>query len=249
MRASRIRSGQPPNPRRGEGSSGVPTIYNAMVAPLWTDRSQGRRLVPRRSRRRPTGLRPSSRRLDRQLADPVSRSVAALPDRRSRRLGKATAEPTEAAGRADQRAAARRQPRSPNRARQRDRSRRTRADIHPANKQEVGRRLALAAKKLAYPAARARRADAGRSGARLGTAFVVELHQTAADLMSGRPCHCGRAMRFGAGTCRYAIARVTGNTVSRSRPTASRWREVRYAWIGLPDRQPLRPGHAAGACF
>ena len=75
IRASTTRSASRPC-RRGAGSSGVSTIYNAMVAPLGPLRPQGRRLVPGRSRRRPAGLRPAPRRVDGELAHAVPRSAS-----------------------------------------------------------------------------------------------------------------------------------------------------------------------------
>jgi sialate O-acetylesterase len=103
-------------------------------------------------------------------------------------------------------------------------------DIHPANKQEVGRRLALAARTLAYQ---------GRtvgplpvSALQSGNNVVVRFTKPLQVLSSSRPIGvelCGSA----SGSCRYADARVDGNSViiaSDAQPAT----RVRYAWADYP---------------
>jgi sialate O-acetylesterase len=122
-----------------------------------------------------------------------------------------------------------------------------RLDIHPADKQEVGRRLARAARVLAYGGketagprvVRARRTSEG---------IVVEFAGVTGSLRSWSGAHplgfelCGPA----AGSCRYAETVAAGTTVTLAddgRPAT----RVRYAWsdspvVNLYDETPLPPG-------
>jgi sialate O-acetylesterase len=122
-----------------------------------------------------------------------------------------------------------------------------RLDIHPADKQEVGRRLARAARALAHGAKetagprvlRARRTPGG---------IVVEFAGVTGSLRSWSGFHplgfelCGPA----AGSCRYAEATARGTAVTLAddgRPAT----RVRYAWsdspvVNLYDETPLPPG-------
>jgi len=104
-------------------------------------------------------------------------------------------------------------------------------DIHPANKQEVGRRLALAAQKIAYR-------DGGTVGplpisaTRQGNSIVVAFTKPL-QVLSGANADAFELCGPSAGSCRYADARVSGSSVtiaSDGQPVS----RVRYAWADYP---------------
>jgi sialate O-acetylesterase len=104
-------------------------------------------------------------------------------------------------------------------------------DIHPSDKQEIGRRLALAARNLVYR-------DGGTVGplpvsaTRAGNNVVVKFTKPLQALSGARPIGvelCGSAR----GSCRYADARVNGDTVEIAGDGQPVTR-VRYAWADYP---------------
>ena len=103
-----------------------------------------------------------------------------------------------------------------------------RSDIHPPNKQEVGRRLALAAKARVYDDPAGKIAPMPVAARRSPPGVQVDFSATLQTLSGDRPLGfelCGESQA----TCRYADARVFGNSVllaDDGRPS----KRVRYAW-------------------
>jgi sialate O-acetylesterase len=222
--------GQPEVPP-WDGSSGVSTIYNAMVAPLgpiglkgiaWY---QGEADVGQVGYDRRLAARMGNWRT--QFRDPdLQFLIVGLAG-----FGKRVSAPTESGWAAlinEQRLATQREPHSalvsaidlgePN-------------DIHPANKQEVGRRLALAAHTKVYH-------DAIAVGplpivAKASGNSVVVSFDKPLQALSGRSAIgfelCGAAP----GSCRYADARVDGDRVVLAADGEPVTR-VRYAWADYP---------------
>ena len=221
---------QPPVPPLA-GSSGVSTIYNAMVAPLgrlpvtgvaWY---QGEADVGASGyARRLTGFMADWRR---QLAKPdLPFLIVGLAG-----FGKPVAVPSESGWAAvinDQRLAVEADSRAALISAIDLGSWR---DIHPSDKQEVGQRLALAAQSLAY-------GGGGKIGTlpvratRSGNAIEVTFSKPLQALSNNRPIGfelCGPAQD----SCRFADAQIKDNRVeiaSDGRPAT----RVRYAWADYP---------------
>ena len=107
-----------------------------------------------------------------------------------------------------------------------------RNDIHPANKQDVGKRLALAARSLAYGDQAAYPSPLPTRVKQTARGYLVSFTRPLQALSGPRPLGfelCGATQA----SCRYAEARIEGNTVlvtNDGRPAT----RVRYAWSDYP---------------
>jgi sialate O-acetylesterase len=124
-----------------------------------------------------------------------------------------------------------------------------RYDIHPANKQELGRRLARAARKVVYGESIAPSGPA-IAGARLqGETVTLTFKDVAGELVtysSDQPIGfelCGEKP----GSCRYAAATIQGDRVTLNAAGSPIPTRVRYCWADSPvctlfDRDNLPAG-------
>ncbi|KAF1685373.1 9-O-acetylesterase [Pseudoxanthomonas broegbernensis] len=126
-------------------------------------------------------------------------------------------------------------------------------DIHPTNKQELGRRLARAARHVAYGQALPASGPVPLAAGRNGEAVVVSFGDVEGALVAyGAPGPigfelCGEA----AGSCHYAQAQVWHNRVTLQAPDAHQATRVRYCWGDSPtctlfDANGDGPGMPAG---
>lgn len=110
-----------------------------------------------------------------------------------------------------------------------------RYDIHPSNKQEVGRRLARAARRVAYGERLPASGPVPLSARREGEAVAVRFGDVDGGLVAyGADGPVGFALCGAqAGSCRYAQAEIRGDTVLLRAPVADPTR-VRYGWADSP---------------
>ncbi len=106
-------------------------------------------------------------------------------------------------------------------------------DIHPGNKQEVGRRLALAARRLAGEAVTT--GPAPVSAQRAGETVVIAFDQIGGQLVArGSDRVIGFELCDAAGACRWSDARIDGATVVLTVPAGLAPAKVRFAWADSP---------------
>lgn len=124
-----------------------------------------------------------------------------------------------------------------------------RYDIHPANKQEVGRRLARAARHVVYGEHIAPSGPVARSARREGTNVVVTFADVADHLLAyGADGPIGFELcAASVGSCRYARARIDGDRVLLDAAELAAATRVRYCWADSPvctlfDTAPLPAG-------
>ena len=223
--------GSPPVPP-WSNNSGVATIYNAMVAPFGPLPLKG---VAWYQGEADVG----QPRYDQRLAAMMSNWRTQFGDPKLPFLivglagwGKRTSVPTESGWAAlidEQRLAVERDPHAalasaidlgePN-------------DIHPANKQEVGRRLALAGRNLAYPGTGGTVGPVPIRAVRQGGSIVVSFTKPLQTL-SGATANAFELCGAAAESCRYAEARAKDSDVvitGDGQPVS----RVRYAWSDYP---------------
>jgi len=106
-------------------------------------------------------------------------------------------------------------------------------DIHPGEKQEVGRRLALAARRVAGEAVTT--GPSPVSARRVGDTVVVAFDQIGGQLVArGSDRVIGFALCDAAEACRWADARIDGSAVVLAVPAGAPAAKVRFAWADRP---------------
>jgi sialate O-acetylesterase len=111
-----------------------------------------------------------------------------------------------------------------------------RYDIHPSNKQEVGRRLARAARRVVYGEQIVPSGPVALSARKDGTNIVVTFGDVADHLItysSDEPIGFELCTRD-AGSCRYARSRIEGSRVVLDAAPFAAATRVRYCWADSP---------------
>ena len=111
-----------------------------------------------------------------------------------------------------------------------------RYDIHPPNKQEVGRRLARAARHVIYGGQLPAAGPVPSSARRDGDAVVVAFGDVTGELVAfGADGPIGFELCTAQpGSCQYADAEIHGNTVFLHAPSAASATRVRHCWADGP---------------
>jgi sialate O-acetylesterase len=108
-------------------------------------------------------------------------------------------------------------------------------DIHPVNKQEVGRRLARAARHVIYGESLFPSGPAPIGAVRLGDEVVISFAHIEGSLRTySHHAPVGFEICDSAGVCQYAETRIDGTTVRLSIPDGLNPTRVRYAWSDSP---------------
>ena len=111
-----------------------------------------------------------------------------------------------------------------------------RYDIHPANKQQVGYRLARAARHIIYGEATTPSGPIPVEARREGEEVVVKFEDVDNGLVAYSSAHpigfelCAQQ----AGSCRYALATLDGNSVRLSSENSEAASRVRFCWADSP---------------
>jgi sialate O-acetylesterase len=111
-----------------------------------------------------------------------------------------------------------------------------RYDIHPSNKQEVGRRLARAARRVVYGEQIAPSGPVALSASKHGTNVIVKFGDVADHLITysaDQPIGFELCARD-AGSCRYAKASIEGDRVVLDAAAFAGATRVRYCWADSP---------------
>ncbi len=112
-------------------------------------------------------------------------------------------------------------------------------DIHPRNKQDVGLRLALAARHLAYGEELVYSGPIYREHAIVGNEIHVSFDHVGAGLVADGAAVGGFAIAGSEDQFVWADARIEGSAVIVSHDGLSNPTAVRYAWADNPDRANL----------
>ncbi len=111
-----------------------------------------------------------------------------------------------------------------------------RYDIHPTNKQELGRRFARAARHVVYGEALPASGPVPTAARRNGESVVVEFGDVTDGLVAyGADGPIGFELcGADAGSCRYARAQIRTNRITLDAPAAHAATRVRYCWADSP---------------
>ncbi|MDR0566027.1 MAG: beta galactosidase jelly roll domain-containing protein [Prevotellaceae bacterium] len=112
-------------------------------------------------------------------------------------------------------------------------------DIHPLNKKDVGKRLALQAQKMLYGKSIVSEGPRYRSCERSGNKIIVSFRDDANDLLPVDELK-GFAIAGADGVFRLAKAAIDGQKVAVWHDEVSHPTAVRYAWADNPDGANLR---------
>ena len=112
-------------------------------------------------------------------------------------------------------------------------------DIHPRNKQDVGSRLALAARNLAYDEDLVHSGPVYREHTVSGARVIIHFDHVGSGLVARGSELGGFAVAGLDGPFVWADARIDKNTVIVSSPVVSKPVDVRYAWADNPSNASL----------